>query len=411
MSSPRLSIIPAGAVTDPSLEARDLQVLCLLGRHTDRAGWCARSQVRMAGELRCGRASVQRSLERLYEAGWVEKKRRDEAGKADESSRPSASYAYRVVLDRDDFAFENATRDAEGETDESYAETASEQGGCPPVGTPNEPGSDVAADTENGGEGAHIDGHPGAHPERAPGAHTYVGTKNAPLERPHLERERDARARDLKDRKARFLVTFEARWPTAAVDDRQRTAYASDALTEAEEADALAGIAPFLENLKKLYRKGVPAGWNYLEQKRWTLLEQAKPDNAGPLSHASGSAEAKAVKVLHDIAGRAEAFAKIWRRSDGSVNFNKPMSAQLTALSQAPEPSAWVELSRNQAGAWEGLLRSFFDPGVMRQHMREGARAPWLWPPRKDGTLSDVAPPGTLSDDDIEAFADEGQNR
>ena len=75
--NPRLSIIPAGAVTDRSLEPRDLQVLCLLGRHTDKAGWCVRSQVKMASEIDCGRSSVQRSLERLYEAGWVEKRRRD----------------------------------------------------------------------------------------------------------------------------------------------------------------------------------------------------------------------------------------------------------------------------------------------------------------------------------------------
>jgi hypothetical protein len=207
LSAPRLSIIPAGAVTDRSLEPRDLQTLCLLGRHTDRAGWCARSQVKMARELGCGRSSVQRSLERLCEAGWVEKKRRDEAGKADESSQPSASYAYRVVLDRDDFAFENATRDIDSDDDASHAETASDEGVCPPVGTPvdGETSSQIAA--ENASGGAQPDGHPGAHAERAPGAHTYVGTKNAPLERPHLERDdADARVRPLVEKSASDLA-------------------------------------------------------------------------------------------------------------------------------------------------------------------------------------------------------------
>jgi DNA-binding MarR family transcriptional regulator len=71
LSHPRLSIIPAGAVTDRSLEPRDLQVLCLLGRHTDKAGWCSRSQVKMAREIDCSRGSLQNSLERLVEAGWV----------------------------------------------------------------------------------------------------------------------------------------------------------------------------------------------------------------------------------------------------------------------------------------------------------------------------------------------------
>ena len=70
-------MIPAGAVTDRSLEARDLQVLCLLGRHTDKAGWCVRSQVKMAQEIDCSRGSLQNSLDRLTTAGWIEKKRRD----------------------------------------------------------------------------------------------------------------------------------------------------------------------------------------------------------------------------------------------------------------------------------------------------------------------------------------------
>jgi hypothetical protein len=105
------------------------------------------------------------------------------------------------------------------------------------------------------------------------GAHPYVGTKNVPLERPLIERERDARA---KDRKAKFIAAFEQRWPTAAADNRQRTGYAAEALSEDEEKAALDGIGPFLENLKRLRRTNVPAGWNYLEEKRWTLLEAQK---------------------------------------------------------------------------------------------------------------------------------------
>lgn len=122
--SPRLSIIPAGAVTDPSLEGSDLRVLCLLGRHIDRAGWCTRSQVRMAKEIAMGRATLQRSLERLCDAGWVQKKRRDSG---EESSQPSASYAYRVLLDRDDDTGEIVN----GDETSSLAEDVKPDGGCP----------------------------------------------------------------------------------------------------------------------------------------------------------------------------------------------------------------------------------------------------------------------------------------
>jgi len=380
MSNPRFSIIPAGAVTDRSLEPRDLQVLCLLGRHTDKAGWCVRSQVKMAQEIDCGRGSVQRSLTRLCEAGWVETKRRDTKVEA-ENGRPSASHAYRVKLDRDDFAFESITNDAEGEAEESYAETASdgpEQGGVP------------------------TDGHPGAQPRMGTGAHVEMGTKNVPSEQSPLERERDARARD---RKARFLVDFEARWPTAAADNRQRTAYAAGELDEAEEAAALAGIAPFLENQKRLGRKNVPAGWRYLEEKRWTLLEQPSATPA-TTSWPRDSVEAKALAVLHDLAGVGEFFRKVHRRTDGTVDYRKPVTARLLALAQAPQPSDYATLDHKQAGAWEGLLREFVTVQV-RKHLVAGDRAPWPWPPSSDGKIytSATGPPEvTMTEQDFAEF-------
>lgn len=89
----RFSIIPAMAVTDPRLEPRDLQVLCLLGRHTDDLGWCCRSQVKMSRELNCGRATVQRALQRLIEAGYLEHRPKQRESGAD------AAHDYRVVID------------------------------------------------------------------------------------------------------------------------------------------------------------------------------------------------------------------------------------------------------------------------------------------------------------------------
>ena len=93
MSGPRYAIIPADAVTDDSLTGPDFRVLALLGKHIDRAGWCTRAQGRMAEELGIARKTLQRSLSRLVEAGYVEvrhKTRRDGGQAANE---------YRVVLD------------------------------------------------------------------------------------------------------------------------------------------------------------------------------------------------------------------------------------------------------------------------------------------------------------------------
>lgn len=383
MSHPRLSIIPAGAIFDRSLEPRDLQVLGLLGIYTDKAGWCRRSQVKMAAQLKCGRSSVQRSLENLVVSGWVEKKR---PPWSNAEGPPSNSYMYRVVLDRDDFDINTVMDDPRPEGDESYAENASEEGVCPPMGTPQPETDDSQIAAKNSSEGAQHGGHPGAHPYVGTGARTYVGTKNDPLERPLLERERDARARD---RKVKFLNSFEARWPTAAADDRQRTAYAAEALTEPEESEALAGIAPFLENLKRLKRTTCPAGWNYLEQKRWTLLEAQKAAGApSPTSFARGSPEFNAITVLHELAGRSSSIRSYLRNPDGSISFRKPMTAQLLKLADATAPDAeYVVLTRRGAASWERMLRAFFDSGLIRKHLKEGDRAPWAWAPSAEGKL------------------------
>lgn len=96
MSDPRFSIIPAAAVTDPRLEGRDLQVLCLFGRHTDAHGWCRRSQVKMADELGCARSTVQASIDRLVTSGWLQK--RSDVEPQTPGKRTSA-FEYRVMLD------------------------------------------------------------------------------------------------------------------------------------------------------------------------------------------------------------------------------------------------------------------------------------------------------------------------
>ncbi|WP_108397576.1 helix-turn-helix domain-containing protein [Devosia submarina] len=96
MADPRFSIIPADAVLDKRIEPRDLQVLCVFGKHTDKRGWCRRSQVVMAREIGCARSTVQASIDRLVEAGWLEKRPVTEIHT--KGVRGSA-HEYRVVLD------------------------------------------------------------------------------------------------------------------------------------------------------------------------------------------------------------------------------------------------------------------------------------------------------------------------
>lgn len=81
---------------DKRIEPRDLQVLCVFGKHTDKRGWCRRSQVVMAREIGCARSTVQASIDRLVTAGWLEKRPVTEVHT--KGVRGSA-HEYRVVLD------------------------------------------------------------------------------------------------------------------------------------------------------------------------------------------------------------------------------------------------------------------------------------------------------------------------
>jgi hypothetical protein len=100
---PRLSIIPAWAVTDPRIDSNALRVLALLGRHLDDDGWCRRSQTKMAAELACSRSSVQRGIEVLCGVGCVEVRLGARPGcEADPEKQPFAAHYYRVILDPPD---------------------------------------------------------------------------------------------------------------------------------------------------------------------------------------------------------------------------------------------------------------------------------------------------------------------
>jgi hypothetical protein len=287
------------------------------------------------------------------------------------------------LLDRDDYAFETASQEADDDAVESYAETATEEGGCQPAGTP-----------------VPTDQHPGANACDGTGANTYVGTKNDPLQRPLIERERDARARA---RKEKFKATFKAKWPDVATDSQQRLDYALEGLCEADEADALAGIELFFAAMKRKGRQSAPAASTYVEERRWTLLaEQAKPPSSGYLRD---SAEAKAIAAIHQIAGMGDYVRRSLLRGE-VLYYYQPVPPRLLALSTMPPNDQWVTLDRQQAGAWEAMIAEHVTAGrASGARLREGSRAPWAWPPRKDGSLS-TAPPSDhlMTDQDYSDF-------
>jgi predicted transcriptional regulator len=229
----------------------------------------------------------------------------------------------------------------------------------------------------------------------------YISIQNNELPRTDSTQKIEREHERAKEKHALNLAEFKRRWPTTAADDQTRVDNAWFHLTPEEGEGALAGITPFLENQKRLKKTHPPAGFNYLGQKRWTLLEQ-KGGSAGPNQHIwpADGPEAKAILVLHELAGRMGAVRSYMRQPDGSISFLKPVTAQLIALAQAPADGDWIPLTHNQAGAWDALLRQFFDPAVVRKHLKEGDRAPWEWPPKKDGTIyqDDDQSPDTSED-------------
>lgn len=91
---PRMSMIPAEAVTDPAVSLTALKVLTALGRHTDRAGFCFRSLRKLAVELDMARSTIQRAIAQLISAGWLIRFRKQRGDGGDCSSH------FRVMMRR-----------------------------------------------------------------------------------------------------------------------------------------------------------------------------------------------------------------------------------------------------------------------------------------------------------------------
>jgi len=205
-----------------------------------------------------------------------------------------------------------------------------------------------------------------------------------------------------REKHALHLAEFKRRWPTIATDDQSRVDSAWFALTETEGSEALASIPAFLADLKKHGRGKCCAGWKYLGEKRWTLLEQAQAATTNLQAYPRDSVEGKALLILHDIGAVGEFFRQINRRNEAGYYYRGTMDDRLRALAQAPKPDAWVQLNRQQAAAWETFLRERITANRQRK-MSEHSRAPWPWPPSVDGKLytSATGPPETyMSEED-----------
>jgi hypothetical protein len=356
----RFSVIPAGAIIDPRLTPRALQALCLLGRHTNDNGWCSRSQVKMARELGCGRSTLYDAFELLRESGWIERRANGRGSTGPETSEhPFAAYSYRVILDRDDLPERLAPALASNET----ATGAPDEGAAQAAGGAAIPAGGAAIP-------APLEGNP------SKGISSEPERESAPA----------------REKRARGLATFEQRWPTAAVDDRGKTAYAWDALTEDERDEAVARIGAFLDSLKRHKRTAVPAGWKYLEQKRWRLLETKPPTEATTrFSAIEDSAEWKAWAVFYRCCGQYSIPGFLISGDPGRRIATVPEQWPPVGREFDLEMAEWRSVFEGdgQFAAWLRRLRELKGVSIAtRTTIRDGKSVQTLsvpdeWPPNK----------------------------
>lgn len=363
----RFSIIPPGAITDPRVTPRALQVLCLLGRHIDNDGWCTRSQVRMAKELGCSRSAVQQACDILFDAGWIEKQRNGRGGTGpDSSEQPFAALSYRVRIDRSDLPAKGAPAAAE-----------------PPI----------EADAEAGGGASQVAG--GASP-LAGGATMLAPLEGISSKGISLEGER-ATAAKADEEFGRWLATFLKAWPTAAADDQARIASAGRQLDKTQRKAALDRIQAYLAHLKLIKRTHIPAGWRYLEQRAWEALPDGADRDAAPgaaQSAAEGSDQFAIWKAVWKIA-RPRAGIPQFRLTGAFGQRQLAIARELPAamIWIADSQRAWrdVEQGTQQFAAWRRWLGELMPANMIEQRGGVGVQllgVPSPWPPRVDGTAS-----------------------
>ena len=281
-SGPRFSIVPPAAAFDLRLDPIDVRVLMVFGAAIDKSGWCSRSQVKMARELAIGRATLQRAIRRLCDAGYLEQQRLLDKDGGDRAHKYRVFFESSAPPPLDDEHL-RAERDADDSGDEDEDDAPA------PLPTSGQGGAHQRA----GGARA-MERAGGAHAmERAP-----IRTTSSERPLPNESEREGAGGREGKASDGPEIAEFYAVWPTAAVDDPARMEREWAMLNADERRAAITGAAPYLEARRAAKRTTTPAGETYLRQRRWVAVADV----------AVATAKAKA----GGPAGYLPPFSKLW---------------------------------------------------------------------------------------------------
>lgn len=151
-----------------------------------------------------------------------------------------------------------------------------------------------------------------------------------------------------------------------------------------------AAIPHFNAALDKLDRTRVPNFHLWIRSAGFEEFPTATLE--APVSATSfevGSREGRAIKALFAFA-RTSLF-----ENRGRVVYPLPMTAQVLAFADLPPQTVWQWIDdRQQIAAWSSFLSLHIHrarPDLVVTKSADGTRgmmAPWPWPPRKDGTIS-----------------------
>lgn len=215
------------------------------------------------------------------------------------------------------------------------------------------------------------------------------------------------------------VAAFRDKYP-APITNLPRLRNVLAAMTAPERTQVLTAVEGYANFIAGCQRKGKPRAVK--DADRWV---------AGGLwqgyvaTGAQAQANAQRISVATDSA-IGTAWATINRighatplESSGLYHLPRSLNPQEMALSRAPPESQWLFVPAeegNRVRAWNdliaGALAGRARPSLVWERNpggRRGFMAPYAWPPRVDGSLC-TGPPQespSLSDDDIEAFANQ----
>ncbi len=427
----RFSVIPAGAITDPQLAARPraLQVLCLLGRHTDDFGWCRRSQSKMAGELGCARSTVQGALDLLYETGWVERRLEGRgAAEANPDKPPFAAHSYRVRLDREDLP--ERVEQVAADRQEGVPDQPAPPGGARPAGTrvPDQP--------------APLEGIPFEPSERESAREAEPAARGEEGGTPDREAARGAERAEASDRDQKpgastidredLLARLAKGHPTGFRDRLDMARAALDRMTDAEALEALDRLPAWVEaGLAK--GRHLPPLQRYLGDRPfvWRLLPDPKAE-AKARSNAKATAAAAAgdrmIKpvtrawwwLLHEFvkehgaevgrrgSGAAQAFSRRFGGAENGRGILLETAEEKVPIEALAADLVGIPVNGEAAKAWARYYLRIGPPD--EPEFRRGVRLPvlseksWIYVPTTNPPAEAATGLDNLSADELEGL-------